>query len=513
MQDPFEHGAAWVRADFHLHTQADREFKSQDRGDDFGGAFIARLLQEQVCVGVLANHNKFDWQEFKTLRKQGRETGIFLLPGVELSLQGGKGVHAVIVFDPNTWLDNRQGEDFVTRLLDAAFPQTARAQRESENANSDWHLGNLLEELEIHHQHGRDAFIVMAHVDEGKGCLEELRSQLGNYFNDAFRRFVLGFQKCRSRENWNNLKQWIGSDWTPAQLEGSDCKELAHVGRAHVEKGEPKLCYLKLGDFTFGAVRLALTMHRERVSKAQPQRENAWIHSISFESGSNGILGTLKVPLSADMNDLIGIRGSGKSSILECLRYALGLKLTKDGNEDAEYKDRLVMNAIGSGGKVTVHLQNPDGQSYVVERIMNEAPKVSGDGRYLAHLRPEGRLRCHYFGQKDLAKLGGRGNAGELLERFVAPRLSPIREGIFVSKQDIIAQLGELRRIGDTNTRMHETRAEIAAIGESLKVFKKHQVEKIEGADSATTRPSDRKESDRYFEFDRKRVVELRFGL
>jgi hypothetical protein len=45
---------------------------------------IYKLQEENIKVGVITNHNKFDLQEFKILRKEARKKEIFLFPGVFL---------------------------------------------------------------------------------------------------------------------------------------------------------------------------------------------------------------------------------------------------------------------------------------------------------------------------------------------------------------------------------------------------------------------------------------------
>ena len=72
------------------------------------------------------------------------------------------------------------------------------------------------------------------------------------------------------------------------------------------------------------------------------------------------------------MNCLIGIRGSGKSAVLECLRYALELPLD-ESTEDFKYKQDLVRFALGSGGKVIVEVEDAQGRRYEIRRILNEA--------------------------------------------------------------------------------------------------------------------------------------------
>jgi chromosome segregation protein len=48
---------------------------------------VEALEKAGIRLGVIANHNKFDLDEFKALRKTAQKKGIALLPGVELSVE------------------------------------------------------------------------------------------------------------------------------------------------------------------------------------------------------------------------------------------------------------------------------------------------------------------------------------------------------------------------------------------------------------------------------------------
>ena len=63
-------------------------------------------------------------------------------------------------------------------------------------------------------------------------------------------------------------------------------------------------------------------------------------------------------------NALIGIRGSGKSSLLEAVRYALDIP--GDKTSDEPYKKRLVEHTLGSGGKVVLEAADKHGQAYTI---------------------------------------------------------------------------------------------------------------------------------------------------
>src|SRR5262245_53093130 len=96
---PFPNGSEWVRADFHLHTRADKEFAYAGGETEFVSGYVDQLKKQNIRLGVITNHNKFDLAEFRALRKRARKEGIGLLPGVELSVNdGANGVHTLIVF-------------------------------------------------------------------------------------------------------------------------------------------------------------------------------------------------------------------------------------------------------------------------------------------------------------------------------------------------------------------------------------------------------------------------------
>ena len=116
----FENGATWLRADFHLHTIKDKEFQPIENPNDFFNQYIERLKSEQINIGVITNHNKFDKDEYVNLRKKAIKEQIWILPGVELSVNdGANGIHCLIVFDNEQWITN--GEDYINQFLTSAF--------------------------------------------------------------------------------------------------------------------------------------------------------------------------------------------------------------------------------------------------------------------------------------------------------------------------------------------------------------------------------------------------------
>lgn len=461
----FPHGARWVCADFHLHTVADDEFERPAEGLNFVSAFVDRLVSQQIGVGVITNHNKFVQDEYKTLRKAALNSGVFLLPGVELEVQGGNGVHLLVVFDPETWIWNKENEPFIDKFLDRAFDQIPN--RATKDTACHWTTGQLLDHLADCRKHGRDSFVIAAHVDRKKGILKELGSKIAAHDSELFRQTVLGFQRVEEGGGWRNLKQWLGDDWQPAKVEGSDCKSLETVGRAHVEAGEEKRTWIKLSDFTFAAVKLALLMKDYRIAERPPDQTSTSLLSVTW-TGANGLLDGKTMRLNPDLNNIIGIRGSGKSSVIESLRDVLDLRLKKAVDED--YKRGLVERTLGSGGKVAAEVRTRDGVQYRIERILGESARIFRDGQVIPCLKVDGVLTARYFGQKDLAKFGEREFQRELIERFTGGAGAEAGRELLLAIEQRFVQI----RQGKTkSSRKEEVEAKLAQVGEALAQFAK----------------------------------------
>lgn len=478
-ESPFPHGNRWVRADFHLHTRQDKEFDYRGEPSAFTGAFVDRLEQEGVGVGVITNHNKFDCEEFKSLRKAAKKRGIFLLPGVELSVNdGANGIHALIVFERNAWAKEK---DWINPFLESAFHGTDVTDRGNENARCSWSLTTLLEELhKAREKHGRDSFVILAHVEDRCGFFNELDGgRVGEFGKQAlFRENVLGFQKVRTRDKEKDWKQWLGEPLPPA-VEGSDPKDLSKVGQAHKTGGQEQRCYLHIGAHTFEAVKLALLNHRHRVSTAPQEVTHPHVLSMEVEgSGTDGV--RFNWALSSGLNNLIGIRGSGKSTVLELLRYGLGVELRgrwTTNPPDETYKTSLVKEHVGSGGKITMRVRGPGGKEYEVKRIFGELPKVFQNGQLTQNLRPNGGLlKVLYFGQKDLSELGKENRNTDLIEKFYSDELREVREKTEPKVQAVRDVVLKLSRQETSVGKKDELLERKAKVEESLKVFQEHKV-------------------------------------
>jgi chromosome segregation protein len=205
----FEHGSGWLRADFHMHTLADKEFSYSKSSNFFVSDYVAALKSAGIRIAVITNHNKFDREEFKTAAKLARKEEIFLLPGLELSVKdGSNGIHTLVVFSDG-WISNRENENYVQSFLNVTF--SGQANFENENGRSNHDLHDTIRELD---KFGRDYFLICAHVEANNGLWGGLAggriTELGK--SELFPHRCLGFQKVMTHDRRTQVKGWLG-DW------------------------------------------------------------------------------------------------------------------------------------------------------------------------------------------------------------------------------------------------------------------------------------------------------------
>ena len=460
----FQHGATWLRADFHLHTQADREFLYTGEADYYNSNYIDALEKAGIRVAVITNHNKFDKAEFIALRKTAEKKAIFLLPGVELSVgDGANGIHTLVVFSDEWFV---KGQDYINPFLTTAFEAKTPSEYEHKNGRSSLNLIDTIKKLESYH---KDFFLVFAHVEQKSGLWNELKGgrlqEFGN--NEFFKRRTLGFQKVVTHDDRAKVKQWLG-DWYPAELEGSDAKCLEEIGKGQA-------CYLKIGAFSFDAVKYALTDYQNRVTNNPPKYQHSYIKKIQFEGGT---LAGQTIQFSPELNTFIGIRGSGKSSVLEVLRYVLDIPFGEKSG-DQKYKQELVGFTLGSGGKVIIHAVDRYGQAYEIRRVWKENYSTVFINNKLQpgiSIRESVLYKPIYFGQKDLASTG-EGFERDLVEKLLGSKLNDCRRKIAEQKVVVGEQVDRLLKVTNVQEQIAEQTQIKLDTEHRLRLYKDHGIE------------------------------------
>ena len=466
----FVNGNEWVRADFHLHTKEDYEFKYDGEPNSFINEYVEKLKQEGIKVAAITNHNKFKLEEYKGIAKKAKKVGICVLPGVELSVDdGSNGIHTLIIFNSDDWIVN--DTDFINQFLTAQF--TGKTNFENENGRSN---NNLIETIRALDAFQKDYFIIMAHIEQKSGFYEALDGGRVKEFadNPLFRKRVLAFQKVRTRDYVDKLNLWFNSR-LPAFVEGSDAKSIEEIGTGNAINGVTQKSFIKIGAYNFEAIKFALIDKMHRCSKEIKKPTNGYLKSISFKGGK---LNGETIQLNHSLNNLIGIRGSGKSSILETIRYALDINISEPPNVDVDYKEKLVNFLVGSGGKISCTLIDNEGNEFISEKILGEQTTIYRNSEPEFGLKPNAIIKKPiYFGQKDLSQIGNSLSTEYLINKLIGERLNSIKIKIEDKIQDVIKIISDISKVNSKLKRKQEFEEKLASLKLKIQTFKDHKID------------------------------------
>lgn len=448
----FKSGTEWIRADFHLHTKADKEFSYSGEDDRFISDYIDELKKENIKLGVITNHNKFDLNEYKGLKKKARKENITILPGVELSVkEGANGIHCLIVFKDEDWIKGKA--ETINQFLDEVFKGIENREHENTRCNKD--LAGTIKCLD---SYNKEYFILMAHIEQKSGFLEECNGGLIESLSKYkwFKNKVLGFQKGRTRDKMKQLEDWMG--YKLPYIEGSDCKSIDQIGKGNKT-------YIKIGDGNFDSVVLAFKDYQNRISLSEKEYNHGYIKSVEFVGGK---MSNQKVNFSPELNSLIGIRGSGKSSIIEAIRYTLDMS---PSSADENYKTDVVKNLLESGGQVIIELQDNYKNNYIIKRILGEAPNILNGNDMEIGVTINSILQTPlYFGQKDLSYMDN-GFELELLNKLVGKKTKSFQGDLTRINNQLYKEVNQLFNLNDQVDTLPDLRKNLTDIKHKIKIF------------------------------------------
>ncbi|HBM4633858.1 TPA: AAA family ATPase, partial [Listeria innocua] len=448
----FKSGTEWIRADFHLHTKADKEFAYSGEDDRFISDYVDELKKENIKLGVITNHNKFDLNEYKGLKKKAGKESITIFPGVELSVkEGANGIHCLIVFKDEDWVKGKT--ETINQFLDEVFKGIENREHENTRCNKD--LAGTVECLD---SYNKDYFILMAHIEQKSGFFKECNGGLIESLskNSWFKSKVLGFQKGRTRVKMKQLENWMG--YKIPYVEGSDCKSIDQIGKGNKS-------YIKIGDGNFDSVVLAFKDYQNRISLSEKEYNHGYIKSVEFIGGK---MNNQKIELSPELNSLIGIRGSGKSSIIEAIRYALDMS---PSTADEDYKSEVVKNLLESGGQVIIELQDNYKKNYKIKRILGETPHILDEDEMEIGVTINSILQTPlYFGQKDLSYMDN-GFELELLNKLVGKKTKSFQGDLIKINDQLNKGINQLFNLNDQVNTLPDLRRDLTDIKHKIKIF------------------------------------------
>ncbi len=145
-------------------------------------------------------------------------------------------------------------------------------------------------------------------------------------------------------------------------------------------------CLIKMTDPTLGAFKQAFldSESRIRLNHQVPERQYSFIKSIQWQGA--GFFKDNAIAFSQHLNAVIGGRGTGKSTLIESIRYALDLP---ERGSDNKALDTFRKNTLNNSQIILeVYSKAQQGNYYTIGRRYGEAPVVKNNQGQVSHLTP-----------------------------------------------------------------------------------------------------------------------------
>jgi len=421
--------------DLQVHTPADSHHRygnvgGKEPNDEFAEKFIQAHADAGVTVLAVSDHNRVDW--YPCLKKAGETRGVFVFPAMEFSVNR---CHLLAIWD-RTDQGYALAQQFLTTLWTPG--------EEPFLPNGDPRpVGN-----------GQVIELAQRVLDH-KGLVIAPHATAKNigFFASGVctnRAEVIKAGVLSAFDVWGNSSADVlsnpASDFgesMPTWLISGDVRAMEDIGARAV--------YLKLGAepsleglrqaFLMPGTRVRFPDHlRSRWGKTKHARfiaspEASWprLEKISIAGGFHD---RLDVELGPGLNAIIGGKGTGKSTLIEIVRYALHAGEHSSPDAEGNRKHNFKANA-----EATVHFRDDQGVSYVVRRTGSGDPaELTREGERLK-LEVSKRVAIRVFGQRELQSLAER---GDVLRQFVAAQSGAGWDSILVEEREAATEIRQL---------------------------------------------------------------------
>ena len=382
------------------------------------------------------------------------EERLTVFPGIELTL--GVPCQAILILDAD--FEENRFASVLTALTINPAPDTDAKTPQTERLETIQSFKALKETLDAH-DWLRDRYIIFPNVS-GEGKFSLLRNGMmakykempcvGGYIDGSFRKLKPGSVSILSGrdKSWGHKR--IGC------IQTSDNRRADHndLG-AHTS-------WIKWAKPTAEALRQACLAQESRVSHEAPKFPSVVISSVSVSNSK--FLGPIELPFNPQYNVLIGGRGTGKSTILEYLRWALCDQPPMAGDPDSpnyqSRRSRLIENTL-KPLNATVDV------GFSVNGVLHTVRRDSEDGSLLIKVGTDEMRPCNEaevrsllpiqaYSQKQLSDVSVR---TEELARFVT---APIRMELHQLDRRISEKADRIRQTYANRRRQQVLSGEIA---------------------------------------------------
>ncbi len=397
---------------------------------EYNSAMITTCHELGVEVIGVTDHYRVD--ESKGLVQAARAAGLFAFSGFEAVAKDG--VHFLCLFDPDK-----------DAVLERFIGECGIHDKEEHSPTGSLDSEELL-------KCGKDwgAACIAAHVlaDQG-GLLKKLSGQtrVKVWQSEFLLVCAISGPVSGAPEGYRQILENQGGEYyrerPVAVINACDINDPEDL------KKDGASCFIKMSQVSVEALRQAFLDPESRIRlNSDPAPEpHAEFLAMTWEGG---FLDGTSVHFNGNLNVLVGGRGTGKSTMIESIRYTLGLEPL--GEEASHAHEGFVRYVLGAGTKISllVRSHKPSARSYTVERSIPNPPVIKSESGEVLTLAPKDVMPgVEVFGQHEISELAKSPEKRTLLlERFLDrdPRLSGRKSKLKLELERSRGRIVDVRR-------------------------------------------------------------------
>ena len=196
-------------------------------------------------------------------------------------------------------------------------------------------------------------------------------------------------------------------------------------------------------------------------------------HVIEWVEVTGGFLKGARFELADGLNCIIGGRGTGKTTVLEMIRYVLGLSPDEPGPGRARSTKTLVQKNL-AGGHIRIGVRTKLGMGYVADRAWNDKPQVyNQQGQEMAiSLDRELVFKADIYSQNEIEEIATDPTLQlALIDKFVDEDLRRIEGDIRKVVREMQQSGSDLVRLQAETRDLADAAMDAPALEEKLKAL------------------------------------------
>ncbi len=380
-------------------------YRGADHGLDEGGynqALLQKCLELGITVVGLADHGSVT--SVDALRQVLQPHGIVVFPGFEIA--SNDKTHYVCLFSEDTTIQQLDRYLGHLKLLDPT--DGIRPSRLSSE--------ELIEEVDL-----LGGFIYAAHCTQDSGLLKNRLNHVWKHPKLRAAQIPGSIDDLTSVEGDFYRKVFLNKDDSYRRERPVAAINAKDVAKPDDLEQSGATCFVKMTRPNFAAFKVAFLDPGSRI-RLNSQHAQSPIGKVVRMTVAGGYLDGVRVDFSDHLNTVIGGRGTGKSTLLECLRYALDFP--PKGKQAQKLHQDIVKENLGrSAGRVelTVVSSAQNGKQYTISRRHGEPPMVRDTDGNVSTLLPRDLLPgIDIYGQNEIYELAqDETSRVQLLDRFL----------------------------------------------------------------------------------------------